>query len=55
MPQKNEDEKKPDILAKVIVGFAWIVLFSSAALFVLSTAQPEVVDGVTRKISGSKN
>jgi len=51
MPQKNDDEK-PSIVAKVIVGLAWIVLFSSAAVFLLGTSQPQLIEKATRSISG---
>jgi|GEM_PF-5168198 len=50
MPQRDDDEKKPDIVSKVMVGLAWVVLLSSAAVFVMTTAQPEVIDGVARKV-----
>lgn len=50
MPQRDDEEKKPDLISKLMVGLAWLVLLSSATVFVLTTAQPEVVDGVARKI-----
>ena len=50
MSNPHDQKEKPSIIARVIVGLAWLVLFSSAAMFVMTTAQPELVDGVARKV-----
>jgi len=52
MSNPHDQEEKPSLIAKIIVGVAWLVLFSSAAVFVLGTAQPKLIDKATRSISG---
>jgi energy-coupling factor transporter transmembrane protein EcfT len=49
MSNPHDQQEKPSLFARFVIAVAWLVLFSSAAIFVMTTAQPELVDGVARK------
>jgi hypothetical protein len=50
MSKRQDQQEKVSLFARLVVAVAWLVLLSSAAVFVMTTAQPELVDGVAQKI-----
>jgi len=47
---EEEEEAPPSFFVTWTVRLAWLVLFTSATVYVLSTTHTALVDGVTRKV-----